>query len=67
MQKIIRGDTCPVCRQGRITRIRRRSWMRRLPASKHVQCEACLASFLTIYDLAIRLRPGLKDAPSQEK
>jgi len=37
------GIRCPKCRSktGGIRRLRRLSWMRRLPASKHFECQEC--------------------------
>lgn len=55
MMKLEHGATCSCCQAGTIKRVRRYDWMRRLPRSKHYQCEACQARFLTIYGWAIRL------------
>ncbi len=39
---------CPFCKQGVCYRIRRTSWMRLIPLSKHYRCDSCYGTFLKI-------------------
>ena len=66
MGRMEKGSLCPRCRKGKVYRIRRKDWMRRLPKSKHFRCEDCRAHFLTIYGWTIRLQknPTDEDTPN---
>jgi DNA-directed RNA polymerase subunit RPC12/RpoP len=41
---------CPLCAHGRLTRVRRRVWMRRVPGSRLYLCLGCGQLFLFTYD-----------------
>jgi hypothetical protein len=43
-----RGEVCPCCEQGEVTRVRPRLWMRLIPGSQHFECRVCGARFWTI-------------------
>src|SRR5271157_5980829 len=46
---------CPRCKQEEVRRRRRKTWMRRLPRSKHYECATCATRFLSIFGGIIRL------------
>jgi hypothetical protein len=46
---------CPRCKQEEVRRRRRKTWMRRLPRSKHYECGTCATRFLSIFGGIIRL------------
>jgi LysM repeat protein len=55
---------CPKCKQERVSRRRRKTWMRRLPRSKHYECGNCGHRFLSIFGGIIKLPLArLKKAP----
>ena len=55
---------CPRCKQERVSRRRRKTWMRRLPRSKHYECGNCGHRFLSICGGIIKLPlTRLKKAP----
>lgn len=50
------AQICPQCRK-RLERIRRKSWMRRIPGSKHYMCRSCSRHYLLVFSRwLIRLR-----------
>ncbi len=49
------GAICPKCKQGRLSRWRRKSWMRLIPCSKHFACGKCAARFLSIFGGIMKL------------
>ena len=50
-----REHVCPRCQQDEVRRRRRKTWMRRLPRSKHYECATCATRFLSIFGGIIRL------------
>jgi transposase-like protein len=64
MAKIRQGSSCPRCREGKVERVRRKDWMRRLPQSKHYRCKACGTQYLTLWGWAVRL--PLKTPPKDD-
>ena len=50
-----REHVCPRCKQEEVRRRRRKTWMRRLPRSKHYECATCATRFLSIFGGIIRL------------
>ena len=59
------GTICPRCKQGRLSRRHRKSWMRFIPRSKHFECGNCAARFLSIFGGIMKLPlTRLKEAQS---
>jgi hypothetical protein len=55
---------CPRCKREEVRRRRRKTWMRRLPRSKHYECDNCTTRFLSIFGGIIRLPlTRLRQAP----
>ena len=50
-----REHVCPRCKQEEVRRRRRKTWMRRLPRSKHYECATCATRFLSIFGGFIKL------------
>jgi DNA-directed RNA polymerase subunit RPC12/RpoP len=46
---------CPRCGHGPPVRLRRKLWMRLLPASRYYKCDQCSTKFLAAYKWTIRL------------
>jgi hypothetical protein len=66
MARIEEGDHCPQCREGRLSRVRRRGWMRWIPKSRHYKCKNCQAGYLTIWVWTLRLKAKKKPEPEEE-
>lgn len=49
--KYIRGRKCPYCRSKQNFRQHRHPWMRRIPGSRHYECQYCSGKYLSIYKL----------------
>jgi hypothetical protein len=59
------GAICPRCKQGRLSRRQRKSWMRLIPYSKHFECDNCDARLLSIFGGIMKLPlTRLKEAQS---
>jgi ssDNA-binding Zn-finger/Zn-ribbon topoisomerase 1 len=54
LKPLKQGDTCPLCRQGKLKRIRRKDWMHWLPRSKYYKCSECSTRMVTMYGRAIK-------------
>jgi LysM repeat protein len=49
------GIICPRCKEGGVSRYRRKAWMRLLPCSKHFECNNCNARFLSVFGGIMKL------------
>ena len=49
LQRIQQGDSCGLCKEGELKRIKRKVWMHCFPLSKHYVCSECYHRFLTIH------------------
>jgi LysM repeat protein len=43
------GIFCPNCKEGGVSRSRRKAWMRLIPCSKHFKCNNCDARFISVF------------------
>jgi hypothetical protein len=48
-QLLHQGDSCPLCKEAELKRIKRKIWMHCFPLSKHYICSDCYHRFLTVY------------------
>jgi len=56
---------CSACKSTNIQRIRRNTWMRLIPTSRHYECKYCHCKFLRIFGLFSFVRaPGTTKLPS---
>ena len=51
MAILVRGKSCPRCRNIERHRLRRSFWMRLLPGSRYYLCENCEVKFVSLFDL----------------
>jgi hypothetical protein len=56
-QRLHNGDNCPLCTEGELERIERKSWMHLFPQSKHYVCLECSICFLTLYGRLMKILP----------
>ena len=57
MSDLHHHDTCPVCREGRIKRISRKTWMTYIPSSRYYRCGRCGSKFFQMAGpISVRLR-----------
>jgi hypothetical protein len=59
------GDICPRCREGKLTRVPRRKWMRVISGSKHYVCQGCAGHLLAAWGRVIKLPSWLKGKQAQ--
>jgi len=45
----ISGKRCPYCKSNQNFRQHRQPWMRRIPGSKHYECQYCSGKYVSIY------------------
>jgi hypothetical protein len=49
VMQAISGRKCPYCKSTQNFRQHRQPWMRRIPGSKHYECQYCSGKYVSIY------------------